>query len=182
MKLKKLSLMLAIIMFIGFGMGVWASSTPSRHLRTPDCASIVFVDLVYTDFFRYFVWHNRSQIDEAVRNDILYWSEFQGLLVKKFGFLRDPPMELVLKKILCPVLGRRNLTATSIEDPKLIQWFQTVGTRVVQEIRKHSLKTRDKLLRKEKLVVFQAKEQRAFDAHVDIVRKQVAKDYFEPVR
>ena len=175
-QIKKLSLIFILLMFT-FTLPP-AHAYTSSTMESPDCSKTVYVDNVFSDFFKNFIWHNRKVIPSALGDQILYWIIFQEELTQAYGYLENPPAEIILKNQLCNTLNKKSTKTVSIADADLIKWFSTYGKVIVDQVRQHSMDTRNSLISKQKDSQMSNKEQMAMQDHLRQIQTKVRKDYF----
>src|SRR3989338_6688343 len=157
MELKKLSLISTLFMFTNVGISSQAYVTDA--VTSPDCSQVVYVDNVFSDFFKNFMWVNRKAVVSSLSDQFLYWIVFQEELTQAYGYLETPPSELILRNQLFNYLGKKKTKTTLITDPDLIKWVNSYGKPIVDQIRQQSVDARNSLISKQKDLQLSTKEQ-----------------------
>lgn len=176
MWLKKLSLISILFMFMHGG--TFSQAYTPDAISSPDCSQVVYVDNVFSDFFKNFMWVNRKTVSTSLSEQFLYWIIFQEELTQAYGYLENPPAELILRNQLCNHLGKKNAKTVSMTDPDLIKWVNSYGKSIVDQIHQQSVDVRNSLISKQKQVRLSTKEQAVMQNHLKQIQTRVRKDYF----
>ncbi len=153
----------------------WAQN---RGLSSPACASTAYIVHMFSIFFETFVWANQNKLSASLKDDLVYWTQYQKLLVSTYGHLEEPPSELILKNQLCHHLSKRTLRSTHASDQKLIAWFKKYGPQIINQIKNQSLQTREKLIQKQKESKLSRSENKKLNTYLEKILSKVKRDRF----
>ncbi len=145
---------------------------------TPDCASSVFLDMAYTNFFKKLSWLKVKHLGNALRDQVYYWGAFQDVMLNSFGTLENPPMEIILRNQLCHFLNKRKLRSTHIHDPLLLKWFKRNGKTIIKQLAHQSQLVKQKILKEFRENTENYKQSQGYRAYLNQVKKRVYEEQF----
>jgi hypothetical protein len=155
-----------------------AATAQVRETTSPDCAVPVHLEPVFSQFFETFVWQNQDRISKDLKDALLYWTQFQGVLTNKYGHLDSPPAELILRNQLCHYLSKRNLRSIYAKDAELITWFQKNGNKVVDQIKNKSLELKKNLMLSVEQTRLSQQEALGLTEYLKSVKEKVMVEHF----
>jgi hypothetical protein len=173
MKFKKLNLTFIFVMFIFPFIPLWGQ-TPS----SPDCRHSVNIDYAFSNFFKQAAWHHRKVLPKPTYEGLLYWLVFQEELTESYGYLEDPPVELILQNQLCHMLSSKKRNSIELENPIFVSWLQIRGQTLVTQLETQSLKSRKSLISKHNLTSDMQKELKSMAIYLSGIKQKIKKEHF----